>query len=117
MFCPKCGKKIDNEGKFCSNCGFKIETQHSEEEKEKNENEDDIITEDESVQKTVGNIKKVIDAIIVRKGKGDPLIVINIRKKLVFKGINPAKYTYETIDDPAVLRKLIELARDLGFKL
>ena len=116
MFCPKCGKKIDDEGKFCSNCGFKIETQNIEEEKNK-ENKDEIITEDESVQKTIGNIKKVIEAIIVRKGKGDPLIVINIRKKLVFKGINPAKYTYETIDDPVVLRKLMELARDLGFKI
>jgi len=115
MFCPKCGKKIDDEGKFCSHCGFKIETQNIE--KEKKENEDEIITEDESVQKTVGNIKKVIEAIIVRKGKGDPLIIINIRKKLVFKGINPAKYTYETIDDPVVLRKLMELARDLGFKI
>ena len=112
MFCPKCGKKIDDAGKFCSNCGFKIETQNIEK-----ENEDEIITEDETVQKTVGNIKKVIEAIIVRKGKGDPLIVINIRKKLVFKGINPAKYTYETIDDPVVLRKLMGLARDLGFKV
>jgi len=115
MFCPKCGKKIGDEGKFCSNCGFKIETQNIEEEKK--EKKDEIITEDESVQKTVGNIRKVIEAIIVRKGKGDPLIVINIRKKLVFKGINPAKYTCETIDDPVVLRKLIELAKDLGFKL
>ena len=112
MFCPKCGTKNNDEGKFCSNCGFKIETQNIEK-----ENEDEIITEDETVQKTVGNIKKVIEAIIVRKAKGDPLIIINIRKKLVFKGINPAKYTYETIDDPVVLRKLMELARDLGFKI
>ena len=70
-----------------------------------------------SFVKGMGYDKKVIEAIIVRKGKGDPLIVINIRKKLVFKGINPAKYTYETIDDPVVLRKLMELARDLGFKI
>ena len=115
MFCPKCGKKIGDEGKFCSNCGFKIETQNIEEKIK--ENKDDIFTVDECLQKTIGNIKKVIEAIIVRKGKGDPLIVINIRKKLVFKGINPAKYTCETIDDPVVLRKLMELARDLGFKI
>ena len=115
MFCPKCGKKIEDGGKFCSNCGFKVETQNIE--GEKKENKDEIITEDETVQKTAGNIKKVIEAIIVRKGKGDPIIVINIRKKLVLKGINPAKYTYETIDDPIVLKKLMELARDLGFKI
>jgi predicted amidophosphoribosyltransferase len=115
MFCPKCGKKVDDKGKFCSNCGFKIETQNIEEEKK--DNNDEIITEYESLQKTTGNIKKVIEAIIVRKGRGDPLLVINIRKKLVFKGINPAKYTCETIDDPVVLRKLIELARDLGFNV
>ena len=36
MFCPKCGKKIDDEGKFCSNCGFKVETKNIEEEKKEN---------------------------------------------------------------------------------
>ncbi|MCE5250326.1 zinc-ribbon domain-containing protein [bacterium] len=116
MFCPKCGKQIDDGGKFCSNCGFKIEPKSLE--GEKKDKKDDIFIEDKkNVQKTVGNIKKVIEAIIVRKGKGDPLLIINIRKKLVFKGINPAKYTYETIDDPLVLKKLIELAKDLGFNL
>lgn len=115
MFCPKCGKKIDAEGKFCSHCGCKIETENSEEEKTEIQNKK--IAENENAQKTVGNIKKVIEAILVRKGKGDPLLIINIKKKLVFKGINPSKYTYETIDDPDVLRKLMELARDLGFKV
>ena len=114
MFCPKCGKKINDEGKFCSHCGFKIEPQNTKEEKK--ENKDEIITEDESVQKTAGNIKKIIDAIIVRKGKGEPLLIINLKKKLVLKGINPAKYTYETIDDPVVLKKLQELINEIGIK-
>ena len=115
MFCAQCGKEIDEGGKFCPQCGFKIGAINIKE--ETNENKDDTINEDANARKTIGNIKKVIEAILVRKGKGDPLLIINIRKKLVFKGINPAKYTYETIDDPAVLKKLFELAKDLGFKI
>ncbi len=116
MFCAQCGKEFDEGGKFCPHCGFKIGAVNIKEE-ETNENKDATTIEDANAQKTIGNIKKVIEAIIVRKGKGDPLLIINIRKKLVFKGINPAKYTYETIDDPDVLKKLFELAKDLGFKV
>lgn len=26
MFCPKCGKQLDDGAKFCFNCGFSIES-------------------------------------------------------------------------------------------
>ena len=102
MFCSRCGKKNDDGAEFCSYCGSKIKPAK--------------VEADRNLQKTAGNIKKIIDAIIVRKGKGEPLLIISIRKKLVLKGINPAKYTYETIDDPAVLLKLRDLVNELGIK-
>ena len=112
MFCKNCGQKNDEPAKFCQHCGSALTSVHSEEGKQDN---DKTVKMDDSIPKTVGNIKKVIDAIIIRKGKGDPLLVINIRKKLVLKGINPSRYTYETIDDPVVLAKLRDLAKDFGF--
>jgi len=103
MFCSKCGKTNNDGAEFCSYCGSKIQPIK--------------IETDENLQKTVGNVKKIIDAIIVRKGKGEPLLIINIKKKLVLKGINPAKYSYETIDDPVALLKLKELINELGVKV
>jgi len=102
MFCSRCGKKNEDGVEFCSYCGSKMKSTK--------------IEADRNLQKTAGNIRKIIDAIIVRKGKGEPLLIINLKKKLVLKGINPAKYSYETIDDPVVLRKLQELINEIGLK-
>ena len=102
MFCSRCGKKNDDGMEFCSYCGSKIKPKK--------------IEADRNLQKTAGNIKKIIDAIIVRKGKGEPLLVISLKKKLVLKGINPARYTSETIDDPVVLMKLRDLINEIVIK-
>ena len=67
MFCSRCGKKNDDGAEFCSNCGSKIKPTK--------------IEADRNMHKTVGNIKKIIDAIIVRKGKGEPLLIINLKKE------------------------------------
>ena len=102
MFCSRCGKKNDDGVEFCCYCGSKMKYTK--------------IKEDKQMLKSAGNVKKIIDAIIVRKGMGEPLLIINIKKKLVLKGINPAKYTCETIDDPEVLLKLRDLLNDIGIK-
>jgi hypothetical protein len=115
MICGKCGKNNDDVAEFCSGCGLKIKPENI---VENADNKDINTTEKAPIRgKTYGNIKKLIDAIIERKGKGNTLLIIELKKKLVFKGINPNKYTQETIDDPVVLEKLLELARDLGFKI
>ena len=36
MYCPKCGKELNDEVKFCSNCGYKIKKDTNEETKEIN---------------------------------------------------------------------------------
>ena len=36
MYCPKCGKELNNEVKFCFNCGYKIKKDTNEETKEIN---------------------------------------------------------------------------------
>jgi hypothetical protein len=115
MICEKCGKNNDDLAEICIGCGFKIKPEAI---VENVENKDINTTGKTQIRgKTHGNIKKLIDAIIERKGKGNTLLIIELKKKLVFKGINPNKYTHETIDDPVVMEKLLELARDLGFKI
>ena len=115
MFCVKCGKKNNDDDEFCSGCGIKINSETIVEQTDKDNGKTAVSPQNGS--KTQGNIKKIIDAIIERKGKGNTLLIIELKKKLVFKGINPNKYTYITIDDPVIMGKLLELVRDLGFKI
>ena len=46
MFCSRCGKKNDDGAEFCFSCGSKIKPQK--------------IDPDRNLQKTMGNIKKII---------------------------------------------------------
>ncbi len=60
-----------------------------------------------------GKIKEMIDAILTKRSKGDPLLLKTTRTKLILKGINPDKYTLSSDDDPAVIEKLEKLMENL----
>lgn len=64
-----------------------------------------------------GKIKRLIDAIVAHRSRGNASMVGFVRAKLMLKGIDPAKYTDTSPDDPDVLRKLETLARELGMEL
>ena len=64
-----------------------------------------------------GKVKHLIDAIIAFRSKGNPSMVGFVRAKLMLKGIDPAKYTETSSDEPDVVRKLEALARELGMDL
>jgi len=64
-----------------------------------------------------GKIKTTIDKIVHENAKGNMLIEEMTKTKIIMKGINPRLYTESTEDDPAVLEKLYDLAKNLGLKL
>jgi len=64
-----------------------------------------------------GEIKRVIERIIALRSRGDDLLVHTTTAKLIFKGVDPSRYTSESPDDPEILKKVKQIARDLGVKL
>ena len=61
-----------------------------------------------------GKIKHIIDKIIAEKSKGSDLIKLTLKTKFVLKGVDPDNYTELSQDDPAVIEKLKEIARDFN---
>lgn len=64
-----------------------------------------------------GQIKSMVDRIIMERAKGDPILINTTKTKLMLKGINPDKYNASSPDDPAVIAKLQKLAQELNVKL
>ncbi|MEA5115789.1 MAG: hypothetical protein VB050_17360 [Geobacteraceae bacterium] len=53
-----------------------------------------------------GKIKRMIDEILAERSKGNEMVEKIIRTKLILKGIDPAKYTESSDDDPKIIDKL-----------
>ena len=64
-----------------------------------------------------GKIKGMIDIIIQKRSNGNPTIITTTTTKLMLKGINPSKYNVNSEDDPVVIEKLQNLARELNIDL
>jgi hypothetical protein len=64
-----------------------------------------------------GKIKTMIDTLIEKRSKGNPTIVNTTRTKLILKGISPDNYTVLSTDDPVVIEKLNNLAKEWEIKL
>jgi len=64
-----------------------------------------------------GKTKQIIDRIIEVRSGGNPVIVKDIRVKLMLKGINPDAYSDNTLDNPQMLEKLHSLAASMGVGL
>lgn len=61
-----------------------------------------------------GKIKFMIDKIISDKAKGNDTIANCTRTKLILKGIAVNKYTSSSPDDPDVMKKVSQVAKELG---
>lgn len=61
-----------------------------------------------------GQIHNMIQEIITQKSKGNVIIANSIRTKMYLKGIAVEKYTATSPDDPAILQKVREIAREFG---
>ena len=64
-----------------------------------------------------GQIKKLLDQIIETRSQGDTFLALTTKTKLVFKGINPEKYDCNSEDDPLIINKVRQIARELGVAL
>ena len=60
-----------------------------------------------------GKIRQMIDSIIIRRAKDNSMLERVIKTKLILKGIDPAKYTLRSDDDPVVIAKLEKMMQEL----
>ena len=61
-----------------------------------------------------GQIQRMIQTVITQKSKGNMVIANSIRTKLYLKGVAVDKYTAVSPDDPAVMQKVREIAKEFG---
>lgn len=64
-----------------------------------------------------GKIKKMIDTIIEKRAGGNSVIASTTKTKMILKGINVSNYNESSLDDEAVIEKLVILAKELGINL
>jgi len=64
-----------------------------------------------------GQIKTLIDRIIEQRAKGNATVMAATKAKLIFKGLNPDKFTSASPDDPATLAKARAAAEEFGIRL
>lgn len=64
-----------------------------------------------------GQIHKMINTLIERRSKGNTTIAITTKTKLIFKGINPELYTAQSSDDPNIMKKIKDIAAEMGVTL
>lgn len=64
-----------------------------------------------------GEAKKIIDAILLERANGDPLLMSTTRTKLILKGFNPNRFTEDTDDNPEVIIKLRKIAVEFQVSL
>lgn len=64
-----------------------------------------------------GRIKRMIDQIVEQRAKGNLIVADTTKAKLIFKGVNPDKFTYTSFDDPAIEAKLRDIAAAMGVSL
>jgi hypothetical protein len=65
-------------------------------------------------QGMAGQIKKMLERIVAERGKGDEVLAMITRAKLILKGFDPDRFTMTTPDDTATIARIREIARDLG---
>lgn len=61
-----------------------------------------------------GQIYNMIQSVIAQKSKGNAVIANTVRTKMYLKGIAIDKYTTVSPDDPAVVQKIREVAKEFG---
>lgn len=61
-----------------------------------------------------GQIHNMIQTVITQKAKGNVVIANSVRTKMYLKGIAVDKYTAVSPDDPAVMQKVREIAKEFG---
>ena len=61
-----------------------------------------------------GQIYNIIQSVITQKSKGNQIIARSIKTKMILKGIAVDKYTPASPDDPTVVQKVKDTAKEFG---
>lgn len=64
-----------------------------------------------------GKIKMMCTKIIEKRAGGNPVVEKLTKTKLVLKGVNPDQFTANSPDDPVIIEKLVQIAKELGVTL
>jgi len=64
-----------------------------------------------------GKIHSMIETICNERSKGNQVVYNTTKTKLLLKGINPDSYGPSSPDDPAVIAKLRDVAREMGVNI
>ena len=64
-----------------------------------------------------GMIKKMLDEIIAKRSKGDVTMMNLTKAKLIFKGLNPDRFTNTSEDDPEMIKKIKAAAQEMGVSI
>lgn len=64
-----------------------------------------------------GKIKSMLDDIITQRAKGNQTLVTTTKSKLLLKGIDYDKFTMQSADDPALIEKVRQCAKEMGIEV
>lgn len=64
-----------------------------------------------------GQIYNMIQKVITQKSRGNQIIAKSIKTKMILKGIAVDKYTPSSPDDPAVMQKIRDIAKEFGLTI
>jgi len=73
----------------------------------------DSVAMPKEVVEMAGKIKQLIEGIIAERSKGNEMLSKVVKTKLILKGINPAHYSDQSDDDPAIIKKLENMQQNL----
>jgi hypothetical protein len=64
-----------------------------------------------------GQIKSILNSIIEKRSKGNEVVAMTTKTKLIFKGFDPDRFDSRSPDDPAAIAKIKAIATELGVSL
>jgi hypothetical protein len=64
-----------------------------------------------------GQIKRMLDRIVIERGKGDGVLAALTKAKLILKGFDPDRFTLIMPDDAATITRVRQIAHELGVTL
>ncbi len=64
-----------------------------------------------------GKIRQLIDNLITERAQGNPSLESTTRTKLLLKGIDSGKFSSSSDDDPEIIEKIRQIAKDMNIDL
>ena len=64
-----------------------------------------------------GKIKVMIDLIIAQRSQGNANLIAPLKIKLIMKGIDPDQWLATSPDDPVMMSRVQNAAKDMGVSL